>query len=145
MRRPGHPATLPQPARPGASGFTLLEAVVVLVLLGLLAALSAPALAPPAKDSGHPLQLVLDDARRAALRRAESLTLTFRSDGGWALEPDRELLGEPLGSGRLAQPIDADLRIRISPLGSCWLETARAEATLAMDPLTCRLRGESPS
>ncbi|MSR22509.1 MAG: hypothetical protein EXR92_03030 [Gemmatimonadetes bacterium] len=111
--------------------------LVVIVLLGLLSALVAPSFYPlrPAPDDA--VQRVIDAARRAAVRRAQSLTLSFAPDGGWVVEGGGE-------SGTLAQPPVSPMRVHISPLGVCLLDTARGpEPAPIIDPVHCRLSWRS--
>ena len=151
MPRPTpHPRGTPAPFRtvapPGRRGLTLLELVVVLVLLGLALALSIPALVSPAGGAVDPLQAVVEGARRQAVRRAESLSLVVRPDGGWVLLAGERQAHETLLSGRLEGiPPTAVLRVRISPLGACWPEPDGAQdgagGRAAFDPVRCRFAG----
>ncbi|MSR36475.1 MAG: prepilin-type N-terminal cleavage/methylation domain-containing protein [Gemmatimonadetes bacterium] len=143
--RSGPPATTRTIARPGSGGFTLLEMVIVLVLLGILLALSVPSLTTGLVGSGEPLQKVLDTARRAALRRAEWLSLEVASDGRWVLMASDRGASERVGYGRI-DPFQASarLRVRLSPLGACWVEGVPGSGVAsAFDPVRCRL-GSAP-
>jgi prepilin-type N-terminal cleavage/methylation domain-containing protein len=132
-------------ARPGSRGLTLLEMVVVLVLLGVALTLSVPSLDPPRPRSDDPLQRVLDDARRAAIRRSQSLFLAIEADGRWVVEAAREGESETVLRGRLGvTPIGA-LRVLVSPLGACWIEAEGSGPAAALDPLRCRLSRASAS
>jgi prepilin-type N-terminal cleavage/methylation domain-containing protein len=127
-------------ARPGSSGLTLLEMVVVLVLLGSLLALALPSLSAPRAGSDDPLQRVLDTARRAAVRRAESLSLAVEPDGRWVVEAPGRDDPEPVLSGRIEARRAAALRVLVSPLGACWLEGGAApDPAPFLDPVRCRL------
>src|SRR5947209_11990916 len=70
------------PARPG---FTLVEMLVVLILMGLAAALVAPALLVPHHHAST-LNDVVAGAREAAARRGEVLSLSIEPTGLWRLE-----------------------------------------------------------
>lgn len=76
--------------RPVALGFrrgvTLLELLVVVVLLGLGAALVAPALRVSGRPQLDPLQEALQAARRDAVRRGETVQVR-RDDGQWDVTP----------------------------------------------------------
>ena len=131
-------------AREGSRGLTLLEMVVVLVLLGVALALSFPSLVPPRAATDDPLQRVLDDARRFAVRRAEPLSLAIEADGRWTLEASDRLAPEIIRSGQLDGTRGAALRVLVSPLGACWIEGSRsAGAPPTLDPALCRLSGGS--
>ncbi|HEX7336965.1 MAG TPA: prepilin-type N-terminal cleavage/methylation domain-containing protein, partial [Gemmatimonadales bacterium] len=67
------------------AGVTLIEMVVVLVLIGLTAALAVPALLrPPPRESG--LRELVSSAREAAIRRGESVHLRIGASGEWRIE-----------------------------------------------------------
>ncbi len=113
---------------------TLIEIVVVLVVLGVTLALVAPTVVsrPPSPETA--LQEVVESARRLALRRAETLTLSLETGGRWVLEGrgDRLETGVVEGSGT------GPLRLHISPLGACTLDAGAGESLL-VDPVRCRL------
>jgi prepilin-type N-terminal cleavage/methylation domain-containing protein len=137
--RSGPPATRTM-ARPGSGGLTLLEMMIVLVLLGVVLALSVPALVSPRPGYDDPLQRVLDTARSAAVRRAEALTLTMDGDGRWVIGPADPSDPETIGSGRLERSPASGLRVTISPLGACWIEgPVDVVAQRVADPVRCRL------
>jgi prepilin-type N-terminal cleavage/methylation domain-containing protein len=128
----------------GERGLTLLEMVVVLVLLGVVLALSVPPLVPPRTGSDDPVQGVLDTARRAAVRRAESLSLAIDADGRWVIASADPSAPETVRSGRLDRSPGAALRATVSPLGACWID-AGADASPRLDPVRCRLAEGSRS
>ena len=78
----------------GQSGFTLIEAVCVLAIVGLLAALALPMFpraTPRARMEGYALQIaaILKGDRAAAMRRGEPVSTTFDAAGqavrsGWS-------------------------------------------------------------
>lgn len=101
-----------------ASGFTLLEVVVTLVLLGLAAALVAPTFrteTAPRDDS----VAVLARSREMAVRRAQTLVLQIDAQGRWTLTPVGDTTS--IGSG-VIQSGGPPVRMRISPLGVCLAE-----------------------
>ncbi len=114
-------------------GLTLIEMVVVIVLLGLLSALVVPSFLPPPLEPDDAVQRVIDAARRTALRRAETITLSFGPDGRWVSDRGGE-------SGTLADPPVSPMRLQISPLGKCLLDGTRGpEPAQSIDPVRCRL------
>lgn len=118
-----------------ASGFTLLEIVVTLVLLGLAAALVAPAFrAETSPDEG--LQSILATTREAAVRRAQTLVLQVDDRGAWRIVPSGD--SSAIGSGRFTDGT-RDLRIRVNPLGACFNEGA--SGAVALDAVACAITG----
>lgn len=116
--------------------------IVVLVLLGLAFTLAAPAFLLPRDEPEDAVQRVIDAARRAALHRAEAVTLSFEPDGRWVVEGGGERDSLRLLAGTLARPYSSPVRLRISPLGACVLDSARGpEPSLIIDPVRCRLSG----
>jgi prepilin-type N-terminal cleavage/methylation domain-containing protein len=128
-----------------ASGFTLVEVVVVLIVLGLGAALVAPALTPQRTETPASLGKVVAHVQDLAARRGETLLLQVSPGGTWAAFGTASPEQEPLGTGALHGPVPGPgpghgFSLRVDPLGSCGL-TLEAD-TLAwqppVDPLTCR-------
>lgn len=122
-------------------GFTLVEILVVLIILGLAFTLAIPALFSP-RDSEDATQRVVDAARHAAVRRASPAVLSIEPDGGWSLELASEREPGSGSQGQLDWPYEFAVRIHITPMGACILETASLEKALTIDPLRCRLAGE---
>jgi type II secretory pathway pseudopilin PulG len=69
---------------------TLLELVIVLVLMGIGAALVAPMLARPAATGEAPVAAVVARARQAAVRRAEPLRVRLAVNGAWTVTSQRD-------------------------------------------------------
>lgn len=114
-----------------AGGFTLLEIVVVLVLLGLAAALVTPAFqSGPAPDEG--LRSVLAATRETAVRRAQTLVLQVDDGGSWRIVAAGD--STALGTGHFTDGTKG-LRIRVNPLGACFNEGARS--TVGLDAIAC--------
>src|SRR2546427_12341811 len=80
-------------------GFTLVEMLVVLVLLGLAAALVAPALVPTRARQTTELVELIGATRDAAVRRGEVVSLHVERSGAWQVEGG--------AAGRLATPLPA--------------------------------------
>ncbi len=122
-------------------GFTLLEVLVVLILLGIGFALAVPAFITPRAGSNNEVQRVIDGARRVAVRRAEALTVWFDASGNWVVDTGRRDT-EPL-TGNVEWEHSSAIRLRISPLGACVLDSV--EPSLSIDVVRCRLqrRGQS--
>ena len=118
-----------------ARGFTLLEIVVTLVLLGLAAALVAPAFRTDSAPDER-LQSVLAMTREAAVRRAQTLVLHVDDRGSWRLVAAVE--STSIARGRFVDGT-SDLRIRVNPLGACFNEGAAG--TRNLDALACALTG----
>jgi hypothetical protein len=123
----------------------------VLVILGLALGLAAPAFLPPRNSPLDDAQAAIDAARRAAVRRAEAVTLTFESDGRWLVQDgarrERLLAGSlrheaATSTSEVASPLPGFLPVilHVSPLGACTVESVAGRETAAhIDPLRCRL------
>jgi prepilin-type N-terminal cleavage/methylation domain-containing protein len=118
-------------------GLTLLELLVVLALMGLVLAVAAPAFIVPRANEDSGLGAVVATARRAAILRAEPVTVTLDSDGVWHIDGDVTPMAPPIAAGRLASTV-GELRLRVSPMGTCIpdrLVATRSE----WNALDCRL------
>jgi len=126
---------------PRRSGLTLIEILVVLVLMGLAAALVAPALLPPHHDQSA-LTALLGSAREVAARRGEIVYLHIDPTGQWRMETGANPLQGALASGRVEPFLTASVTLLVSPLGSCAfdLRSAAGAGAVALDPLTCQIR-----
>src|SRR6266540_1141331 len=118
------------------SGFTLVEVVVVLILMGLVAAL-----VPPRHDES-PLAGLVESARAAAARRGETVYLTITPTGEWRMEGGANPLEGTLAAGRIQPFLAVPVTLVVSPIGSCGFDvrSAAAAAAVALDPLTCEIR-----
>lgn len=120
-------------------GFTLVELLVVLVLMGLAIGLVAPALRPPEAPSESALAPLLRAGRSAAIRRGEPTLLTVERDGRWQLA-GRASPGDLLADGRIAAP-RARFSVVFSPLGTCAPDVASGAAeALPIEMLDCGMR-----
>ncbi|MEX2282457.1 MAG: prepilin-type N-terminal cleavage/methylation domain-containing protein [Gemmatimonadota bacterium] len=125
--------TAQAPARP--AGFTLLEILVVLILIGIGFTLAIPAFIRPRRDAEHGVQHVIDSARRMAVRRAETLTVSIQPSGTWAVDNgDRDT--EP-ATGTVESDFTSVVRVRISALGACTLDSI--EPGVTVDAVSCRI------
>lgn len=125
------------------TGFTLIELVVVLLVMGLATALVGPSLLPPAAQRPTSLQRVVSDAQAAAIRRGEPVLLVVDAGGGWTAYTATASAEGALGTGVLegeARPA-APFTLRIAPTGSCGVELAGDTTGWrpALDLLTCRV------
>lgn len=131
QRRPRRPT----PAQPG---FTLIEVVVVLVLIGLIVGLVAPTLVVPKAPEESPMAAVLRGARDLSARRGELLQLRVSPTGVWRLESTSAGV-EALGSGTLDGFRGPAFTLMVAPLGTCAFDarSTAAARSLALDPLAC--------
>ncbi len=137
------------------SGFTLLELIVVLALMGLAMAVVAPSfvLRPPSPDES--VQRVVSSARRVAMRRAQTVTLEIDGGGSWRVRADARDVPEVLLNGELGQSLPGGVHLRITPFGMCLPEQRSGDDGQRMtgsgasgrgsvfDPLTCSLRSRA--
>ncbi len=126
------------PARPG---FTFVEILVVLILMGLATALVAPALLAP-RHNASTLKDLVASAREAAARRGEVIYLSIDPTGQWRLEGGANPLEGTLAAGRVEPFFTAPVTLAVSPLGSCAFDvrSAAAASAVALEPLSCEIR-----
>jgi len=114
--------------------------LVVLVLLGLAVALTAPWFFSRERTPGSAVQDVIDAARRNAVQRAEAVTLSLQADGRWVIESRTG--GD--SHGRLPVSLAwlqaSPVRLHISPLGACMLAAPEGrKPAIVIDPVRCRV------
>ena len=124
-------------------GFTLVEMLVVLILLGLAAALVAPALLPARHNDTSQFAALIAAARDAALRRGEVMWLRVERSGSWRLDGDASTAQGAVAMGRLDATPSGGFTLVISPLGSCAFDVRSDAAAqrIPLDPLTCEVHG----
>lgn len=119
-------------------GFTLIEMLVVLVLLGMAAALAAPALRSilPARQG---LSSLVPEARQAAAERGDTIYLRIAESGEWRIE-DPKTAGS-VATGRVDPFPGLPLTLIVSPEGSCSFDprSAQAAASIRLEPRTCKV------
>src|SRR3989441_4055284 len=98
------------------SGFTLIEILVVLILMGLVAVLVAPALFPRHHDQSA-LNALLVSAREVAARRGEVVYLHIDPTGEWRVEAGGGPRQSPLATGRGAPFFIAAVTVLLAPPG----------------------------
>lgn len=138
---PVHPSwpvmhRLPPPGRRRA--YTLLELLVVLVLLGLSAAVVLPRLRLPSGATAH--RTTIERARAVAVRRGEPVRLSWTDGGDWTVRATADTSGVTLLSGTdgaLSATVGARSLV-ISALGACLPEGTATTAAPAWDPARCR-------
>lgn len=122
-------------------GFTLIEVLVVLLLLGLAAALVAPIFLPRA-DAEHEIARLVRQTRDVAERRGETVHLTIATSGTWWMQGAASAAAGPLTGGRLEAFSGPPGTLVVSPIGTCAFDarSAAAAGAIAIDPLTCEVR-----
>jgi prepilin-type N-terminal cleavage/methylation domain-containing protein len=117
------------------SGFTLLEILVVLILVGIGFTLAIPAFITPGRAAEPGVQRVIDSARRMAVRQAETLTISIEPSGAWAVDNgDRNT--DP-ATGTVESDFGSVVRVRISALGACTLDSI--EPGVTVNAVSCRI------
>jgi prepilin-type N-terminal cleavage/methylation domain-containing protein len=122
-----------------SKGFTLIEMLVVLVLLGMAAAVAAPAIRSllPARPA---LSSLVPAARDAAARRGEIVYLRIADSGEWRMEGAASSDAGPLATGRVDPFPGLPLTLIVSPLGSCAFDLrTQAARSIRLDPLRCKI------
>src|SRR5437870_12776354 len=115
------------------SGFTLIEILVVLILMGLLFALVAPTLLPRHQDKSD-VNALLRSAREVAARRGEVVYLHIDPTGDWRMEGTHT----PLATGHVQPFLTVAVTVMVSPLGTCCFDvrSAAAVGTVPLAPLS---------
>lgn len=123
--------------KPGQSGYTLLEVIVVLVLLTIAAAVVAPSLVSGRANPSLDVSQLVATTRAASVRRGEIIHLRIDRAGNWEARTGNA--SQPLMSGRVSDPPKSAVDLIFSPLGTCAssLGSAPMETSTDLDPLTC--------
>lgn len=114
-------------------GFTLIEMVIVLAIVGIALALVAPSLILEPRRSS--LATVISDARRAALAKSETVSLSVAENGGWEMAGLQSIA--TIASGKGIPPGAGAFTMNISPLGVCTIDDASDQQRRTLDPFTC--------
>jgi prepilin-type N-terminal cleavage/methylation domain-containing protein len=130
-----------QPASATRRGFTLLEIVVVVILMGIAAGLVIPALLPPRRPDGSPLSDLVRSARQTAARRGETLYVTISASGQWRFDGAASVTEGPLATGTIDEYQWPGGTLVVSPIGTCAFDVRSGDAAraLPLDPLTCEV------
>jgi prepilin-type N-terminal cleavage/methylation domain-containing protein len=130
-------------------GFTLIEMLVVLVIMGLAAGLVAPMLWRPTKyDRQRQLTAVVQAARSTAATRGEVIYLRIEPTGEWHMEGGGLPVEGDVARGRMDRLSRSPLTLIVSPIGSCSFDvrsTSAAATVVQLDPLACEIRLTSSS
>ena len=118
-------------------GYTVIEVLVVLLLMGLAAALVAPAFVQ--HDERGALVTLIGEARRTAIHRAEGMALRIERSGAWRLDGLASTEAGAIAMGTLSPAPPLAVTLLFSPLGTCApdVETARDAEALQLNPLLC--------
>ena len=126
-------------------GFTLVEILVVLILMGIMAGLVAPSIITPREsdDPASQMRELIRSASAAAVKRGEVVQLSLASTGQWELVGTASAPPDEIASGRL-KSTGVAITLLFSPLGTCAadLRSAEAAVALALDPIMCDFAAE---
>ena len=124
------------------TGFTLVEVVVVLILLGLAAGLVAPAIIFRDGDEQSQLAQVIAGTQDLAAQRGETMHLRVAGSGEWSVEGAASIEQGVIAGGRIDDLQGPPFTLVISPIGTCGFDVRSSDAALAfpVDPLTCELQ-----
>lgn len=123
-------------------GFTLVEILVVIVVLGLVVGVVAPAVLPPRRDEvDADLARLIRSARAAAAARQETLFVRLAPSGDWRIEgADTDGAGD-VAAGTLRAYAGPAGTIIVSPVGTCAfdVQSTAGAAAIPLDPMTCEV------
>jgi prepilin-type N-terminal cleavage/methylation domain-containing protein len=165
VSRPGPAAAAPGRRR-GAHGFTLLEVIVVVAIIGVISAMVLPSIQAGARQSAvrRSVRAFISAARQASARAVHTRKVTalvvWPDEASFGVEgsenryelPDFAEFGDIVG-GREAEA-DSEIRFDFYPTGSCVGGSVEIEFTpsdrrqayvLVLDPLIGRVRIEDHS
>jgi prepilin-type N-terminal cleavage/methylation domain-containing protein len=125
--------------------FTLLELLVVLVLMGVAAAIVVPAFRSATRQPPPRLGQLIPPARDAAARRGEVIYLHVAASGAWRMDGAASPTTTPLAAGRIDAFAGLPLTLVVSPTGTCAfdLRSAAAARVIRLDPFTCTITSSS--
>jgi type II secretion system protein H len=126
-------------------GFTLVEILVVLILMGLMAGLVAPSIIGTGQsdDPVSELRELVRSASAAAVKQGEVVQLSLASTGQWELVGTASSPPDEIASGQLKSSGPA-MTLLFSPLGTCAPDLRSEEAVVALilDPIMCDFPAE---
>lgn len=123
------------------AGFTLVEILVVLILMGIAVGLVAPAFLPPRRAEESALAALIRRAQDIAAARGETVYLGIAASGDWRLDAGSAASAQALASGTLDGYDGPRAILVVSTLGTCGFDVRSSEAARAipLDPLTCEV------
>jgi prepilin-type N-terminal cleavage/methylation domain-containing protein len=120
-------------------GYTLIEMLVVLIIMGLAAALVAPSLLKSGGyDRQRQLAAIVQAARETAAKRSETIYVRVDPTGTWRMEGAEGAISQ----GRMERLSTIGLTLVVSPVGSCAFDVrsiAAAAQVVRLGPPTCDL------
>lgn len=116
-------------------GYTIIEVVIVLMIVGIALALAVPRLARITAISSNTRQRVIGLARQTAIHRAQTLSLVIGQDGRWILSELATSDGV-LAKGVIAER-DEMMQLNVSPAGICIPNAEGGQKVLVIDPVSC--------
>lgn len=115
--------------------YTIIEVVVVMIILGVVLAVTVPRFVRGRTASPESPQQVVTRARRTAIERAQSLSLIIEPNGNWELS-EASLSGRVLAQGvTIHSP--SIVQVNVTPSGICVPNDESGSVSVSVNPVSC--------